>query len=190
MRYTKSGINDAKPAVFFSMCNDKKKAAGRLVRMVFCIAAGVLLTGCGISSEKTYTREELDNVAKLELYEAGSDEPLKTIEDENTLYQYVQAARSSEYAFEAETEKELKETAENAGETCCLAVYKYPAAKFGDKEPEKNYSIILYQDVNIAKLAVEGTTVKNIALPEELLTFYYEMSEEESAFYKGLVSEK
>lgn len=163
---------------------------GRLLRMAFCMAAGILLTGCGISSEKTYTREELQSTAKLELYETGSDKLLKTIEDEETLYQYIQASQFSEDAFEAETEKELKETAENVGETYYLVVYKYPAAKFGNKEPEKSYKIVLYQDVNIAKLAVEGTTVKNIALPEELLTFYYEMSEEESSFYKGLVSEK
>lgn len=161
----------------------------KMRRMALCMAAGILLTGCGLSGEGGYTREELQNTARLELYEAGSDELLKTIEDEETLYRYVQAAAFSDDAFEAEAEKERKETAENAGEAYYLAVYKYPAARYGDKEPEKNYSVVLYRDVNIAKLIVDEAGVKNIALPEELLTFYYVMGEEERAFYESLLPE-
>lgn len=160
------------------------------IHIVFCMAAGVLLTGCGLSREDGYAGEDLQNTAKLELYEAGSDKLIKTIQDEETLYQYIQAVGFSEDSYEAETEKELKETAENAGETYYLVVYKYPAAKFGDKEPEKNYTTTLYQDVNIAKLVVAEAGVKNIALPEELLTFYYEMSKEEQAFYESLVRKR
>lgn len=160
---------------------------GRLIRMAFCMAAGILLSGCGLSREGGYTREELQSTAKLELYEAGSNKLLKTIEDEETLYQYIQASQFSEDAFEAETEKELKENAENVGETYYLVVYKYPAAKFGEKEPQKNLTITLYQDTDIAKMTAAGEAVKNMSLPEELLTFYYEMSEEESAFYKELL---
>lgn len=153
------------------------------------MAAGILLTGCGLSGEDGYTREEMQNTARLELYEAGSGELLKTIEDEETLYRYVQAAAFSDDAFEAEAEKERKETAENAGEAYYLVVYRYPAARYGDKEPEESYRTVLYRDVNIAKLVPAAGTVKNFALPEELLTFYYEMPEEESAFYESLLSQ-
>lgn len=179
--------SDRTGAVVSGMRKYKTKTSVWLMHIAFCMAAGVLLTGCGLSREDGYTREDLQNTAKLELYEAGSGKLLKTIEDEETLYQYIQAAEFSEDGYEAETEKERKETAENAGETYHLVVYKYPAAKFGNKAPEENCRITLYQDVNIAKMVVKDTVVKNIALPEELLTFYYEMSEEEQAFYESLV---
>lgn len=165
----------------------KRKKDGKLFCLIFCMAAGLLLGGCGAPAEKSYTKEDLQNTAKLELYEAGSDTVVKTIEDEETLYQYVQAAEFSEDAFDAEKEKKLKETAENAGGTYDIVVYKYPASKFGDKEPKKSMTITLYRDTNIAKMCVEPGEVKNIALPEELLTFYYEMSEEESAFYESVL---
>ena len=157
-------------------------------RILFCIAAGLLLTGCGLNREDGYTREDLQNIARLELYEAENDELLKTIEDEETLYEYIQAAQFSEDAFEAENEKELEETAENAGASYYLLVYKYPAARLGDQEPEVNYRTVLYQDTDIVKDVVVDAGIKNMTLPEDMRTFYYKMSEEESAFYRGLLA--
>ena len=172
----------------------RQKKSNMFVRFItLFLLTGIVLTGCGASEEgthTTYTREELQNTAKLELYEAESGELLKTIENEETLYRYVQAATFSDDAFEAERENELKETAENAGEAYCLVVYKYPAARYGDKEPEESYRTVLYRDVNIAKLIVGENSVKNMPLPEELLTFYYEMPEEEQTFYESLLPEE
>lgn len=160
---------------------------------VLCIFTGILLTGCSIfTTDKGYTREELDNLAKLEVYEAGSDKLLRTIEDEEILYQYNQAAKDSVYVFAEDweqKEKDLREGAENAGASYYIVAYKYPAAKFGNKEPKKYTTIMLYQDTNVAKMVLDAGNVKSIALPEELLTFYYEMSEEESAFYESLFEE-
>lgn len=164
-----------------------EKVEGKRKRLLMvCALAVFLLTGCG-ASEGRYTREELGNLAKLEVYEAGSGTLLETIEDEETLYQYNQAGTASEDAYTAAKENELKESAEEAGETYYIVAYKYPAAKFGEKEPQKNLTITLYQDTDIAKMTAAGESVKNLPLPEELLTFYYEMSEEESAFYKELL---
>lgn len=160
-------------------------------RILFCIAAGLLLTGCGLNREDGYTREDLQNIARLELYEAENDELLKTIEDEETLYEYIQATQFSEDVFdtyETETEKELEETAENAGASYYLLVYTYPAARLGDQEPEENYRTVLYQDTDIVKDVVADAAIKNVTLPEDMRTFYYKMSEEESAFYRGLLA--
>lgn len=154
--------------------------------LIVCALAVFLLTGCS-ASESRYTREELGDLAKLEVYEAGSGTLLETIEDEETLYQYNQAQAASEDAYSAAKEKELKEAAQEAGETYYIVAYKYPAAKFGEKEPQKNLTVTLYQDTDVAKMTVAGEAVKNMPLPEELLTFYYEISEEESVFYGELL---
>lgn len=161
----------------------------RRMSLMICALTVLLLTGCGTSGNR-YTKEELGNLARLEIYEAGSDELLQTIEDEETLYQYNQAGAASEDAYTAAKENELKESAEEAGEMYYIVAYKYPAAKFGDKEPEKNTTLTLFQDTNVAKMVVDKRNVKNMPLPEELLTFYYEMSEEESTFYESLFSER
>ncbi|MDE6951067.1 MAG: hypothetical protein K2P64_09145, partial [Lachnospiraceae bacterium] len=83
-------------------------------------------------------------------------------------------------------EAEQREAMESAAESYRFAVYRYPASKFGDKEPEKIYTTMLYQDTGIAKLVAEEGSVK-VSLPEEWVTFYYEMSEEEQAFYESIL---
>lgn len=172
----------------------ERNFTGKAVCFIVLLAmTGILLTGCSaITTDKGYTRKELDNLAKLEVYEAGSDKLLRTIEDEEILYQYNQTAVDSVSVFEAdweEEETELKEAPDNAAASYYIVSYKYPTAKFGDKELKKNTTITLYQDTNIAKIAVDPGAVKSIALPEEFLTFYYQMSEEESAFYESLLEE-
>lgn len=157
---------------------------------IVCALAGALLTGCAPMADEGYTREELNNLARLELYEAESGTLLMTIEDADTLYQYCSTAgMASEDAYAAESEKDLQEAAEHAGASYCLEVYQYPAAKFGDRDPKKISTTTLYQGTNIAKIVVEDEAIKNISLPEELLTFYYEMPEEESMFYESLLEQ-
>ena len=70
------------------------------IKNIFNALAGIALTafaltGCGLSEENGYTREELGNLAKMEIYEAGSDTLLKTIEDEETLYRFNQMIQIS-----------------------------------------------------------------------------------------------
>lgn len=192
MKRRDNRISDRTGAVVSGMRKHETKAAGRPVRMALCMAAGVLLSGCGFSREDGYTRKELENLARLEVYEAGSNTLLKTVEDEETLYRYLQAEVFSGDAFESESEKEpeeIPETPESGDEAYYLVAYKYPAAKFGEQEPKKTYTTVLYRDTDIAKLVVEDESVIHIALPEELLTFYYRMSEDEQNFYESLLSE-
>lgn len=153
--------------------------------------SGALFTGCTPAADQGYTREELNNLARLELYEAENGTLLQTIEDEDTLYRYCKAQEgmASENAYVAKEEDNLKEPPDAAGASYYLAVYQYPASKFGDKDPQKIYTLTLYQDTDIVKIVVEDEAIKNISLPEELLTFYYEMPEEESMFYESLLEQ-
>lgn len=160
-----------------------------------CVLAACLLVGCSVSQDRKYTEEELDNLAKLEIYEAGSDTPLKTIEDEETLYQYNQifSGTGDDFAewepefddYEPE-EGEWKENPSDGQETYRIVVYKYPVAKFGDKEPVKTLTMTLYENTDIVRIVVADTVIKSFSLPEEFLTFYYEMTEEEREFYASL----
>lgn len=164
-----------------------------------CMLAACVLLGCGASQDRKYTEEELDHLARLEIYEAGSDTPLKTIEDEEILYQYNQIlSRSGDDGddlaewepdfddYEPE-EGEWKETPVDEQETYHIVAYKYPVAKFGDKEPVKTLTMTLYENTDVVRITVADTVIKSFSLPEEFLTFYYEMSEEEREFYDSLI---
>ena len=65
--------------------------------------------------------------------------------------------------------------------------YKYPVARFGKKELEKNITIILYEDTSIIKMTVAEESIKGFSVPEDFLTFYYEISEEDMNFYRSLI---
>lgn len=172
-----------------------KNTGYRVLVFAACVLAVCTLTGCGLSGENGYTREELNNLAKLEIYEAESDALLITIEDEETLYRYNQLFSASMNGedlteWEAETENYYEsgegELEEMAKEMYSIVVYKYPAAKFGDKEPVKFLTMTLYEDTDIARIIVAEESIKIISLPEEFLTVHYRMSEEESEFYESL----
>ncbi|MCM1296349.1 MAG: hypothetical protein NC311_12490 [Muribaculaceae bacterium] len=79
-------------------------------------------SGCSAGQERKYTIEELDNLAEIKIYSAENNEFIKTISDEEQLYQYIQCS--------------------------------------------------LWHDLDVE---------------EELLIFYYEISEEEMKFYRSLV---
>lgn len=154
-----------------------------------------LCAGCSAQSaqqEEKYTAEDLDNLAEIRIYSAEDNALIKTINDEDQLYQYNQCLDFDETDIE-ERQDELKQELEGAKEQYALISYKYPAARFGDKDPEENITITLYEDTNIVKMTVSKESIKNLSLPEEFLTFYeefltfyYELSDEEIGFYRAL----
>lgn len=86
-----------------------------------------------------------------------------------------------------ERQDELKRDLEGVKEQYYLIAYKYPVARFGAKELEENTTITLYEDTHIIKMTVAEESIKAFSIPEEFLTFYYELSEEEINFYHSLV---
>ena len=83
--------------------------------------------------------------------------------------------------------EELKEKVKEAQETYHISIYKRPVAKFGDKEPVKTLTVTLYENTDIVKIKVLDESNITFFIPEESLTFYYEMSTEESDFYASLI---
>lgn len=146
-----------------------------------CICAG-----CSAQQGKKYTIEDLDNLAEIRIYSAENNELIKTISDEEQLYQYNQCSIFDDSDI-AERQDELKGNLEGANEQYYLIAYKYPVARFGAKKLEENNTITLYEDTHIIKMTVAEESIKAFSIPEEFLTFYYELSEEEISFYHSLV---
>lgn len=157
------------------------------IKTVIWMALGLCMcAGCSAKQGEKYTREDLDNLAEIRIYAAENNELIKTVTDEEKLYQYNQCSVFDGSDIE-ERQDELKKDLEGAKEQYDLTAYKYPAARFGEKELEENNTITLYEDTNIVKMTVAERSIKAFSLPEEFLTFYYEISEEEMNFYRALV---
>ena len=146
-----------------------------------CICAG-----CSTQRGEKYTIEDLDNLAEIKIYSAENNELIKTISDEEQLYQCNQCSLVDDSDME-ERQEELEKDLEGAEEQYYLISYKYPVARFGEKELEKNTTVTLYKNTNIIKMKVKGESIKGFSVPEEFLIFYYEISEEEMNFYRSLV---
>ena len=145
------------------------------------------LAGCAVSEESGYFREGSYDPVKLEIYEAESGELQKTVEEEETLYQFNQLFEVSGEELETGTEHYEAGMVKEAEETYHIIVYKRPVAKFGDKEPVKIFTVTLYENTDVAKMTVVDESINAFHIPEEFLTFYYEMSKEESDFYASLI---
>ena len=144
-----------------------------------------ILAGCSTRQEGKYTIEDLDNLAEIRIYSAENNELINTISDEEQLYQYNQRSFLDDSDI-VERQNELKQELEGATEQYYFISYKYPVAHFGKKELEKNITITLYEDTKIIKMTVAGESIKGFSIPEEFLTFYYEISEEDMNFYRSL----
>lgn len=130
--------------------------------------------------------EELKNLAEIKIYSADNEELIKTIDDEELLYQYNQCSFFDVSDIEKHQE-ELEKGTEGKKEQYRLVSYKYPAARFGAQELEENITITLYEDTNIIKMTVPEECIKGFFVPEGFLCFYNELSEEEMNFYHSLI---
>lgn len=161
------------------------------LRSVFCLCLLVfglcVFAGCSAGQGKKYATEELDGLAEIRVYSAENNALIKTIYEEEQLYQYIQCSLWKDLDVEEERQNELKKEAEGAREQYYLVSYKYPAARFGSRELEETATITLYENTDIIKMAAAKESVKGFPVPEEFLIFYYEVSGEEMGFYRSLV---
>lgn len=162
-----------------NMKNNIKTVIG--IALVLCSCAG-----CSARQGEKYTREDLDNLAEIRIYAAENNELIKTVTDEEQLYQCNHCSIFDGADIE-ERQDELKKELEGAKEQYYLIAYKYPVARFGAKGLEKNNTITLYEGTNIVKMTAADEVIKSFSVPEEFLTFYYELSEEEINGYRSLV---
>lgn len=150
--------------------------------MAMCICAG-----CSMKQERKYTEEDLDNLAQIEIYSAENDELIKVIDDEETIYQYIQCFPDGSYS--EEEQEELEKGLEGIVEEYYLISYKNPVARFGNGELEKNTTITIYENTNIVIMTIADDSIKAFSIPQEYLTFYYEVSDEDMEFCRSLIDD-
>lgn len=95
-----------------------------------------IFTGCMTEKDKKYSMEDLDNLAKIEIYSAENDKLLKTIEDEKNLYRYNQCISIDDTDIE-KRKKELEKSIEGKKEQYYLIAYKHSVARFSKEKVEK-----------------------------------------------------
>lgn len=166
------------------MIMDKKRfiRISMVVVMLLCICAG-----CSMKQERKYTPEELDNLAQIEIYSAENDGLVKVIDDEDVLYQYIQCFWDGSYS--EEEQEELEKSLEGTAEEYYLISYKYPVARFDKGGLEKNTTVMIYENSNVVKMTVADESIKAFSIPQEFLTFYYEVSDEDMEFYQSLIED-
>ncbi|GFI48258.1 hypothetical protein IMSAGC019_03585 [Lachnospiraceae bacterium] len=60
-------------------------------------------------------------------------------------------------------QEELEKAIEGTKGQYSLVSYKYPVARFGGKELEENITITLYENTNIARMAVAEESIKGLS---------------------------
>ena len=157
-----------------------------IITSILLVFGLCIFAGCAAQQEEKYTRENLDNLAEIRIYSTNNNELIKTISDEEQLYQFNQCSIFDGSDIE-ERQDEWKRGLEGAKEKYFFVAYKYPAARFGVRLLEENTTITFYEDTSIVKMTVAEESIKAFSIPEEYLTFYYELSQEEINFYHSLV---
>ncbi len=154
--------------------------------------AFILLLCLGIFSsvfqKKDYSNNTVDNnLAKIEIYSTQNNELIKTIDNKKILNEYTK--KLSFFEDYEENQENLKESIQKLKERYKFTSYKFPVAKLGSKELEENMTITLYENSNIIKMTVSNESIKSFSLPENFLTFYYNISNEELQFLISLINE-
>lgn len=159
--------------------------------ITFFILTLYLCMGCSADSDKMYTNEDLNNLAQIEIYTAAdsgeNSKLVKTITDEEVLYQYNNCSFWLDSDYSEEHQTALKEAVKDLTVQYVFVAYKYPAARFHKQTLEKELSITLYENSGIIKMTAAQESIKNISIPEEYLTFYFDdVPEEDLDFLRSL----
>ncbi len=150
----------------------------------FILCAVFMLLICGCDNAEN-DEKDLQRLSLLEVY-SSSGELIKTIEDEDTLIQF----NDIEYVdITADTEDELEKLEADIAELSpiyTVVSYKTPAAVYNDGDLEKQTEITVHENSNIIKEQIAPENVKAFSAPEELLTFYFTVSDEDRDFLLSL----
>ena len=112
------------------------------IKIIILLVFGLCIcSGCSAQQGRKYSIEELDNLAEIRIYSAENNELIKTIRDEEQLYQYNNHCSFFDNSDILERQDELEKDLEGAKEQYYLISYKYPVARFGKKELEENETV-------------------------------------------------
>lgn len=148
-----------------------------------CLIVISVLTGC--NAERGTTVKDLQRLSMLEIY-SSDGELVSVIEDTNILHQFNDldyTGTSNDTDF---SQTELKNAAEGLSTLYTIISYKSSAAVLNSGTLEKLMETTIYESSNIIKEQVAPGNIKGFSIPEDYLSFYISVSEEDMDFLLSL----
>ena len=150
--------------------------------IILLILMGILTTiglaGCGV--DRGDRGKDLQGLSQIEVY-SSDGHLVNTILDEEILSQF----HDLDYAdISSDTDAEMDA---EGNVICTIISYKTPVAAYHDGSLEKLMELTVYEDSNIIKEQIAPETIKGGYVPEEFLTFYVTVSDEDKNFIMSLM---
>ncbi|MPM43268.1 hypothetical protein SDC9_89941 [bioreactor metagenome] len=167
-------------------------------KLIFLIAVPFLITTLiGCSSESTVDTDgnndtkNTSQIAQIEVYSATEHTKIRTIEDtetlasfsENTDFNYDLLDEDDDYL--KQQEEYLQQTKEYDPQYTFIT-YKKTVAINNDDDLEEVMEITTYKDTNMIMMQISPDSIKNMKIPSEYLTYYYEVSDEVTDYLSSL----
>lgn len=156
--------------------------------IILFILMGILtaigLAGCGI--DRGDRGKDLQGLSQIEVY-SSDGHLVNTILDEEILSQFNDLDYTD---ISSDTDGEMDALESTMGDLnvlCTIISYKTPAAAYHDGSLEKLMELTVYEDSNIIKEQIAPETIKGGYVPEEFLTFYVTVSDEDKNFILSLM---
>lgn len=156
--------------------------------IILFILLGILtaigLAGCGVDRDDR--GNDLQGLSQIEVY-SSDGHLVNTILDEEILSQfhdldYTDISSDTDAKMDA-----LESAVGDLNVICTIISYKTPVAAYHDESLEKLMELTVYEDSNIIKEQIAPETIKGGYVPEEFLTFYVTMSDEDINFILSLM---
>lgn len=140
----------------------------------------ILIMGC--SAVGNDNGENLQRLSKIDIY-SGNGDLLNSITDESSLRQFSDVMGYYAMPNEETEQNDFAKSAETLPVMYNIVFYKTPASRFNDGDLEEELRITMYEDSDIVKEIISPENVKSISVPEEYLTFYFSMSDEDRVLF-------
>lgn len=143
----------------------------------------LFLTGCGDKVSDS-NNDEGKKQCKIEVYSAQDDKLLKTIDDQDIVNQLlITNDWETAEGLSADLTPEYK-----------LLVYQEKTLLYGqDPDEERDYelieTVITFQNSQYVQETISDSVVKNMTLPEDVMTFYYKMPDDVKKNFTAIINE-
>ncbi|MBO5473082.1 MAG: hypothetical protein J6A08_04765 [Lachnospiraceae bacterium] len=155
--------------------------------IILFILMGILtamgLAGCGV--DQSDRGKDLQGLSQIEIY-SSDGHLIDTILDEKILSQFNDL-NYTDIPSDTDAEMDaLESKMEDLNVLCTIVLYKTSVAAYNDGSLEKLMELTVYEDSNIIKEQIAPETIKEGYVPEEFLTFYVTVSDEDINFILSL----
>ena len=141
----------------------------------------LLLVGC---SHNVPQQDNEKKQSRIEIYSAQDDVLLQTIEEQETVNKLLDT--SSWETLESVSDDLIPEYIWLVYQEKTLLAGQDPSE---EREYELIETIITFQDSPCIKQIISSTVIKNMIIPEDVLTFYYSMPDDIQKEFSTLISE-